>query len=181
MAGCHNSLDGAIRRLSCFNPHPARWLDATCRSTCCYSRLHLVSILTQPEGRMPLVVPSAKPYSCTLFQPSPCPKAGCHTTTSLPSNRFRRFNPHPARWPDATLLGAERPLVLSEEQNTMKYTVSILTQPEGWMPVPHQAKHHVCFNPHPALCKVPTSPGAYPSILVSVTPSGIAASSTMTL
>ena len=142
---------------------------------------HHVSTLTLPEGRMPRTPVHRLRTHRRCFNPHPARRPDATPHPSAFCLAHRCFNPHPVRRLDATLLGAERPLVLSEEQNTMKYTVSILTQPEGWMPVPHQVKHHVCFNPHPAQGKVPTAPGVYPSILVSVTPSGIAASSTMTL
>ena len=60
-----------------------------------------VSILTRPEGRMQLFVIAHSQVHVQQFQSSPGQKAGCnlsgwgHQTSSL------RFNPHPARRPDA--------------------------------------------------------------------------------
>ncbi len=145
MAGCHNSLDGAIRRLSCFNPHPARWLDATRWSIWCRVYNVKVSTLTQPDGRMP-------PIKSGRWSISP-----------------RSFNPHPARWPDATG-GAFGEAVFLHFVSTLTQPdgrmprdrriwvhqhipVSTLTQPDGRMPrtpVHRLRTHRRCFSPHPA-------------------------------
>ncbi len=63
----------------------------------------------------------AAPACFKRFQSSPGAMAGCNFVLSnLTRNRSQSFNPHPARWPGATV------------------------------PAGNSLSNHVCFNPHPA-------------------------------
>ena len=64
---------------SCFNPHPARRLDAMCLCKC-----------------------HCRSFAC--FNPHPSPKAGCYTFGDFRKLRQPCFNPHPARRLDAITL-----------------------------------------------------------------------------
>ena len=59
-----------------------------------------VSILTRPEGRMQFRT-ELHNRDTSMFQSSPGQKAGCNTRRSTTRWRWKRFNPHPARRPDA--------------------------------------------------------------------------------
>ena len=126
-------------RNGCFNPHPARRPDASLRGPCfnpssgrrCNARpaatiqpmfqsssglLAGCNTTTGAPGRHHLQQPAF-----TMFQSSSGQKAGCNPTQGhLYAGRQYRFNPHPARRPDAT---PKSPLALV---------------------IP------ACFNPHPA-------------------------------
>ena len=113
---------------SCFNPHPARGPDAGRGARCGRSRrLDLVSILIRTEGRMLVTTDKIAPNAVSAFQSSSGPRAGCWAVAgaamAVKFGRFqsssgpragcwrrgpgcrwrgtRRFNPHPARGPDA--------------------------------------------------------------------------------
>ena len=63
---------------------------------------HRVSILIRPEGRMQQVL-TARYAMPTWFQSSSGQKAGCNLTNRIcRPQSHQRFNPHPARRPDAT-------------------------------------------------------------------------------
>ena len=129
---------GAIRvgqsgdlAVASFNPHPTRRLGAISNSDLEHACIHLVSILTQPEGWVPSLKPQLAYNGLTvgfnphptrrlgaileydpatgrlffLFQSSPNPKVGCHARRCLPRAVY-------SGW-------------------------SILTQPEGWVPSIH--------------------------------------------
>ena len=59
-----------------------------------------------------------------LFQSSSSPKAGCYIDPRDNTSPYPRFNPHPARRPDATI---------SHPLKDAIFAVSILIQPEGRM------------------------------------------------
>ena len=99
----------------------------------------IVSILIRPEGRMQ--PPRTKPARCFLmFQSSSGQKAGCNSSGVMISTALLRFNPHPARRPDAT--ASEAGLLLSLRG----------------------------FNPHPARRPDATCGGLHvqPGIIVSI-------------
>ena len=92
-----------------------------------------VSILTRPEGRMQYRQSALPHVEFPGFQSSPGQKAGCNLPRrqqSSPGQKAgcnaasRRFNPHPARRPDAISDGGSM---------TPWPSVSILTRPEGRM------------------------------------------------
>ena len=102
-----------------------------------------VSILIRPEGRMQ---PARRgPASSCGFQSSSGQKAGCNgARRHLLRLAAYRFNPHPARRPDATMAYFQFP---------MDYLlVSILIRPEGRMQhgVSGWKPPMTSFNPHPA-------------------------------
>ena len=83
-----------------FNPHPARRPDATGVVTGQLARQH-VSILIRPEDRMQLSLPGVI-QMLIPFQSSSGPKTGCNPVLGWQGHPPGRFNPHPARRPDAT-------------------------------------------------------------------------------
>ena len=125
-AGCNENTRRHNAVMASFNPHPARRPDAM-RDLPVDAVPHPVSILTRPEGRMQ------------------CPDhvdAVLHEIVSIltrPEGRMQyvqrrgdqrldqRFNPHPARRPDAM-----RDLPV----DAVPHPVSILTRPEGRMQCP---------------------------------------------
>ena len=136
--------------IGCFNPHPARRLDATNNrrsigvdlnpfqsssspkagcNFCCGAlggAGQVVSILIQPEGWMQRPQPVVGKRWRYLFQSSSSPKAGCNDRNLwLGSDGDTCFNPHPARRLDATTATCG--------WEAMAIPVSILIQPEGWM------------------------------------------------
>ena len=128
-----------------FNPHPARWPDATVSqqqvlylvivsilirlagrmprlvSVGYSSGNPLVSILIRLAGRMPLALRLGCCHSIDVFQSSSGSLAGCHGAGRARCPLQNCFNPHPARWPDAT----------------------------GKWRLPRRRRFY-CFNPHPA-------------------------------
>ena len=81
-----------------------------------------VSILTRPEGRVRLFR-CAHRRTCSRFQSSPDPKAGCDAPFPPSSPpEIRCFNPHPTRRPGATTRARGK---------RHRCQVSILTRPEG--------------------------------------------------
>ena len=76
-----------------FNPHPARRPGPR----------QAVSILIRPEGRMQLAIAAVWAMGME-FQSSSGQKAGCNFPIDVIIHRSSRFNPHPARRPDATLI-----------------------------------------------------------------------------
>ena len=100
-----------VRCDQCFNPHPARRPDATGQ----FGRDRpggVVSILIQPEGRMQRWDPECCQTSdwtadvSILIQPEGRMQPGQDRTPPLLLGVPTRFNPHPARRPDATPSGA---------------------------------------------------------------------------
>ena len=61
-----------------------------------------VSILTRPEGRVQLWMPSASGWLIFVFQSSPVPKDGCNGASWIVYSSFGGFNPHPSRRTGAT-------------------------------------------------------------------------------
>ena len=88
------------RRGWSFNPHPARRPDATGARADRHA-VPGVSILIRPEDRMQRTPPSS-PAPCARFQSSSGPKTGCNNARFVFRGCRLRFNPHPARRPDAT-------------------------------------------------------------------------------
>ena len=96
--------------LACFNPHPTRRLGAIGGFDSAFvARLDRVSILTQPEGWVPYLQFDIETPACIM----------CNG-----------FNPHPTR-----RLGAIC-VLWRREIKVRAASVSILTQPEGWVPWP---------------------------------------------
>ena len=81
-----------------------------------------VSILTRPEGRVQRRRWWNTSSSCWRFQSSPVPKDGCNRPRRALGVFGGRFNPHPSRRTGATR---------GEESVTTRFSVSILTRPEG--------------------------------------------------
>ena len=122
-AGCYTSQMAFSLGKFCFNPHPARRLDAirgrrACRDLRCVSILiqpegwmlssygegvatsQVVSILIQPEGWM-LSSFIHSVNMVAMFQSSSSPKAGCYPIPRRTWFMALCFNPHPARRLDA--------------------------------------------------------------------------------
>ncbi len=128
-AGCYYVVLIVQSMMNSFNPHPARKPDATQYNKLLYftsvrfqsspgpkagcyeleicpvTGKQSVSILTRPESRM-LQQKQYKRLSLKEFQSSPGPKAGCYVGRKSVQIRLTRFNPHPARKPDATLIAS---------------------------------------------------------------------------
>ena len=106
-----------------------------------------VSILTRPEGRVQLWMPSASGWLFFVFQSSPVPKDGCNGASWIVYSSFGGFNPHPSRRTGATnslMSYATKPALFqsspvpedgcnssSPEANLGSVPVSILTRPGG--------------------------------------------------
>ncbi len=144
-AGCYQ-LRGLCHDEGCdgFNPHPARRPDAMAADNLIELRAKLVSILTRPEGRMLSFVEDLQPpvgEVSILTRPEGRMLYGLRARGRPDAHRF---NPHPARRPDAIVVEhCIRPLV----------HVSILTRPEGRMlclQAGHCSTAQSSFNPHPA-------------------------------
>ncbi len=110
-----------------FNPHPARRPDAIVTwlrplpggavsiltrpegrmlsrsSDRLETKKAIVSILTRPEGRMLFYAFHEGEADKIEFQSSPGPKAGCYAHPGGLEAVGKRFNPHPARRPDAMM------------------------------------------------------------------------------
>ena len=131
----------------------------------------VVSILTRPEGRMQQDGQALSIPTLSGFQSSPGQKAGCNPAGLALTTLAKRFNPHPARRPDATWSRqaptgqgsacfnphpARRPdaTIIATAAGFAAGNVSILTRPEGRMqqagPAPWVFRARTCFNPHPA-------------------------------
>ena len=84
-----------------------------------------VSILTQPEGWVPYSSKITRRWQRGCFNPHPTRRLGamCPQHPAMVVNH--RFNPHPTR-----RLGA----IIHEPLEIRSTDVSILTQPEGWVP-----------------------------------------------
>src|SRR5450755_3963072 len=98
-----------------FNPHPARELDAT-RCAPCQRIPQIVSTLIQPESWMlrveaHLVNPAWE--VSTLIQPE---SWMLHCSCCHPCTSYCCFNPHPARELDATIIRVYQTLALWEFQ-----------------------------------------------------------------
>ncbi len=142
-------LCGSARwTIPCFNPHPARRLDATTYSVNKIILCAIVSILIQPEGWM-------LPYSLSVlcadvnrcFNPHPARRLDATRPSSTLMAALPCFNPHPARRLDATQwLQCHRWTQGFQSSSSPKAgcyivcltqffprKVSILIQPEGWM------------------------------------------------
>ena len=204
-AGCN--IDRSVccaDSTSCFNPHPARRPDATCRRRHLFQSLRgwslthwAVSILIRPEGRMqpPCSLGLSRGCSPTfqsssgqkagcngalefyiwpvgLFQSSSGQKAGCNVLHHHQTNPAiaTGFNPHPARRPDATFVGAPggpAPIVFQSSSgqkagcNVVDYRLD--QQARSFNPHPARRPDATCwgcgrrrvsnmagFNPHPA-------------------------------
>ena len=136
---------GAIRLLvltfpchPCFNPHPTRRLGAIyLRST---SRLSLFQSSPNPKVGCHIVDLRIVPE---LFQSSPNPKVGCHRMTAV---SLGSFNPHPTRRLGAILTAyvthdsCSAVSILTQPEGWVPCHVSILTQPEGWVPLAYLEK-----------------------------------------
>ena len=169
-AGCNRHRRQSTRPILRFNPHPARRPDATGDNGRGF-RLYNVSILIQPEGRMQPGWMVSLVSLVRWFQSSSSQKAGCNPDKPrigvardvsiliqpegrmqppVPARAFAdpRFNPHPARRPDATTKHVQirRQLIMFQSSSSQKagcnnqpgYAgrmgyVSILIQPEGRM------------------------------------------------
>ncbi len=59
------------------------------------------------------------------FNPHPTRRLGAIARIGIPDTRAKRFNPHPTR-----RLGA----IIALNEGVLVWQVSILTQPEGWVP-----------------------------------------------
>ena len=107
-----------------FNPHPTRRLGAIPKKWAKIRADILFQSSPNPKvGCHRLALHAAAPEM--LFQSSPNPKVGCHYAVRAFPVRLISFNPHPTRRLGAILV------YLSLKDS---YGVSILTQPEGWVP-----------------------------------------------
>ncbi len=102
-----------------------------------------VSILTRPEGRVLLGLPSLSPRTC-WFQSSPDPKVGCYASLVAFTLSSPSFNPHPTRRSGATVRFA----------TTLHTHVMFQSSPgpEGRVLPPGLSRWPWpirCFNPHP--------------------------------
>ncbi len=99
-AGCYYVHLAKIRGQPCFNPHPARRLDAMQR------------VFRDTDGRRRFQSSSSPKAGCyvaqrrllllaLLFQSSSSPKAGCYSLWCAVLQPLESFNPHPARRLDA--------------------------------------------------------------------------------
>ncbi len=108
-----------------FNPHPTRRLGAM-RLTPNSGDGGGVSILTQPEGWVPFCRSGRMSMTPKQFQSSPNPKVGCHLSPLIRIiyNKLFQSSPNPK-------VGCHSPLMIIIYNQLI---VSILTQPEGWVP-----------------------------------------------
>ncbi len=164
-AGCYALHMVIALLLYCFNPHPARRLDATYHSSalpsaflrfqsssspkagCYYKALgylpkDFVSILIQPEGWM-LQLTCVQAQTTPLFQSSSSPKAGCYPLVMRVSGKHCV----------SILIQPEGWMLQGDHAGKTGWVyVSILIQPEGWML--RVTGKRLCvqprFNPHPA-------------------------------
>ena len=103
-AGCNSrraQAPGAGR--SCFNPQPAGRPAATpARDHHVHGRL--VSILSQPEGRLQPLSPIPAGLTGTSFNPQPAGRPAATRLRGFTGSSSRCFNPQPAGRPAATAL-----------------------------------------------------------------------------
>ncbi len=131
-------------RRKCFNPHPARRLDAT--SDYLRTETSTQRNFNPHPARRPYATVKFNPKSgwSWMFQPSPSPMAGCHTTPFAAYYATEMFQPSPSPMAACYWIksaGFTRPPTFQpspspkagcqflNRQNTMKYTISILTLP----------------------------------------------------
>ncbi len=131
--------------MACFNPLPARRPGATfvCRGI---HRRHVVSILSQPEGRELHFCRLLLGRCSSRFNPLPARRPGATFPPVITCLHWRCFNPLPARRPGATVrsklpqrhsccfnpLPARRPGATGTPRGPRcRNRVSILSQPEG--------------------------------------------------
>ncbi len=90
------------------------------------SKAQYVSILTQPEGWVPCESERYRRRPNERFQSSPNPKVGCHKSRRLKKIHRRKFqsSPNPK-------VGCHMDIFIASFDFLH---VSILTQPEGWVP-----------------------------------------------
>ena len=100
--------NAACQAVMCFNPHPARRPDATHYASAVdrHGLAIYVSILIRPEGRMQPVPDALRLISRVCrFNPHPARRPDATASRGPPPLAAPYcFNPHPARRPDATAI-----------------------------------------------------------------------------